>query len=180
MWRSSAMPKARYAPAASDVESPRGGEDEEHGEGETAPRSRLGQSVLVVLIVMLAGFGGTAGALWYGETQLTALQVSLERQRAKTEEVLAQHVSALQQLDRAQQEVRRLVDSKTKIVVTKPAKAKVADEDEAEEKPKRGGAAKKEGEGDEDEDEEDGDDEEDDKKKSKKGKRRRKKGRGRR
>ena len=67
MWRSSAMPKARYAPTASDVESPRGGEDEEHGEGETAPRSRLGQSVLVVLIVMLAGFGGTAGALWYGE-----------------------------------------------------------------------------------------------------------------
>ena len=90
------MPKARYAPTASDVESPRGGEDEEHGEGETAPRSRLGQSVLVVLIVMLAGFGGTAGALWYGETQLTALQASLERQRAKTEEVLAQHVSALQ------------------------------------------------------------------------------------
>ena len=107
-------------------------------------------------------------------------KASLERQRAKTEEVLAQHVSALQQLDRAQQEVRRLVDSKTKIVVTKPAKGKVADEDEAEEKPKRGGAAKKEGEGDEDEDEEDGDDEEDDKKKSKKGKRRRKKGRGRR
>lgn len=88
------MPKARTL----DVEAGRYQDSSSSGGG----------SVAALAVLALVGVAGTAGALYYVEAQLSALQVSFDRQRQQTDDAFAKHVTALQELHRAQEDVRKL------------------------------------------------------------------------
>ena len=89
-------------------------EVQQHCDGALAPvrvpeqgRLRVVLEAVRVLAVLLAvlvlvGVAGTAGALYYVEAQLSALQVSFDKQRQQTDDAFAKHVTALQELHRAQ------------------------------------------------------------------------------
>ena len=86
-----------------------------------------GGSVLALAVVALVGVAGTAGALYYVEAQLSALQVSFDKQRQQTDDAFAKHVTALQELHRAQ----------TASKAVQPAVPKASADEEGEDKKKR-------------------------------------------
>ena len=86
-----------------------------------------GGSVLALAVVALVGVAGTAGALYYVEAQLSALQVSFDKQRQQTDDAFAKHVTALQELHRAQ----------TASKPAQPAAPKASADEEGEDKKKR-------------------------------------------
>ena len=118
--------------------------------------SKGGGSFAALAVFALVGVAGTAGAVFYVQTQLSALQVSFDKQRQQTDDAFVKHVTALQELHRAQEDVRKLAgmagkaaptpkanedeeveDRKTrrrKEAKEAKAKAKAKDEEEDEEK----------------------------------------------
>ena len=93
-----------------------------------------GGSVLALAVLALVGVAGTAGALYYVEAQLSALQVSFDKQRQQTDDAFAKHVTALQELHRAQEDVRKLA---TAGKAAQPAAPKASADEEGEDKKKR-------------------------------------------
>ena len=108
-----AMPKA----STLDVEAGRYPDSSSSGGG----------SVLALAVLALVGVAGTAGALYYVEAQLSALQVSFDKQRQQTDDAFAKHVTALQELHRAQ----------TASKPVQPAAPKASADEEGEDKKKR-------------------------------------------
>ena len=90
---------------------------------------------MALAILALVGVAGTAGALYYVEAQLGALQVKFDTQRQQTDEAFAKHVTALQELHRAQEDVRKLATAGKAAQPAAP-KGTSADE-EGEDKKKR-------------------------------------------
>ena len=82
---------------------------------------------MALAVVALVGVAGTAGALYYVEAQLSALQVSFDKQRQQTDDAFAKHVTALQELHRAQ----------TASKAVQPAVPKASADEEGEDKKKR-------------------------------------------
>lgn len=122
------MPKTTRAV---DVEA--GSPPESPHHATSAPRSG-GWSFAALAVFALLGVGGTAGAVFYIHTQLSALQLSFDKQRQQTDDMFAQHVKALQELDRAQQEVRKLAGMASKVA----PKAKEGEEGEDRRKRRKG------------------------------------------
>ena len=146
-----AMPKA----STLDVEAGRYPDSSSSGGG----------SVLALAVVALVGVAGTAGALYYVEAQLSALQVSFDKQRQQTDDAFAKHVTALQELHRAQTASKAVQPAAPKASADEEgedkkkrrrkeakeakarARAKAKDEDEDEEKDESTGKGKKDEEG---------------------------------
>ena len=89
---------------------------------------------MALAVLALVGVAGTAGALYYVEAQLGALQASFDKQRQQTDDAFAKHVTALQELHRAQEDVRKLA---TAGKAAQPAAPKASGDEEGEDKKKR-------------------------------------------
>ena len=89
---------------------------------------------MALAVLALVGVAGTAGALYYVEAQLSALQVKFDTQRQQTDEAFAKHVTALQELHRAQEDVRKLATAGKAV---QPAAPKASADEEGEDKKKR-------------------------------------------
>ena len=83
--------------------------------------SRGGGSFAALAVFALVGVAGTAGAVFYVQTQLSALQVSFDKQRQQTDDAFVKHVTALQELHRAQEDVRKLAGMAGKAAPTPKA-----------------------------------------------------------
>ena len=114
------MPKAR----AHDIEA-----------GSYPPDSSRsgGGSFAALAVFALVGVAGTAGAVFYVQTQLSVLQVSFDKQRQQTDDAFVKHVTALQELHRAQEEVRKLAGMAAKAA----PKPKATEDEEGEDRKKR-------------------------------------------
>ena len=99
--------------------------------------SRGGVSFAALAVFALVGVAGTAGAVFYVQTQLSALQVSFDKQRHQTDDAFVKHVTALQALDRAQEDVRKLAGMAGKAAPTSMGKAKANEDEEDEDRKKR-------------------------------------------
>ena len=89
---------------------------------------------MALAVLALVGVAGTAGALYYVEAQLSTLQVSFDKQRQQTDDAFAKHVTALQELHRAQEDLRKLA---TAGKAAQPAAPKASADEEGEDKKKR-------------------------------------------
>ena len=108
--------------------------DVEAGRYHPDSSSSGGGSVLALAVLAPVGVAGTAGALYYVEAQLGALQASFDKQRQQTDDAFAKHVTALQELHRAQEDVRKLA---TAGKAAQPAAPKGSADEEGEDKKKR-------------------------------------------
>ena len=129
-------------------------------------------------LVTVASLGGAG--LWYGHTQLYQLRSALEVQQRKSDEAFSGHVTALRELDRAQQEIRRMLEQHRGAAAA-PRKPVVAEEEtgEDEEKKKKSLSTKRRASGESGDSEKEPEEDEEDEKKSKKRGGRRRRGRGR-
>ena len=95
--------------------------------------SRGGGSFAALAVFALVGVAGTAGAVFFVQTQLSALQVSFDKQRQQTDDAFVKHVTALQELHRAQEDVRKLAGMAGKAAPT----PKANEDEEVEDRKKR-------------------------------------------
>ena len=102
--------------------------DAEAGSYPDSSRSG-GGSFAALAVFALVGVAGTAGAVFYVQRQLSALQVSFDKQRLQTDDAFVKHVTALQELHRAQEEVRKLAGMAGKAAPTPKANEDEDDED---------------------------------------------------
>ena len=89
---------------------------------------------MALAVLALVGVAGTAGALYYVEAQLSSLQASFGQQRQQTDDAFAKHVTALQELNRAQEDLRKLATARK---AAQPAAPKASADEEGENKKKR-------------------------------------------
>lgn len=109
--------------------------DVEAGTGRYPDSSRSsGGSVAALAVLALVGVAGTAVAIYYVEAQLSALQVSFDKQRQQTDDAFVKHVTALQELHRAQEDVRKLA---TAGKAAQPTAPKASADEEGEDRKKR-------------------------------------------
>lgn len=149
------MPK-RSQPARDDVEI---------GEPQVVSAGRpVANTPSWLVLVLLINIAATAAGVWFGITELISLRATVEEQQRKYDTAIQGHVTALQQLDRSQQELKKMFGSKTATGNGQYTKDE-PDEEEREGGKKRGKkrGRKKKGKQDDDEDE----DEEKDKVKEK-------------
>lgn len=99
------MPKRYQQAAAQDVEI---------GEPQVVSAGRpIVRTPCWVVLVLLINIAATAAGVWFGITELSSLRATVEEQQRKYDTALQGHVTALQQLDRSQQEVKKMFGSKT-------------------------------------------------------------------
>ena len=151
------MPK-RSQPARDDVEI---------GEPQVVSAGRpVANTPSWLVLVLLINIAATAAGVWFGITELISLRATVEDQQRKYDTAIQGHVTALQQLDRSQQELKKMFGSKTATGNGQYTKDE-PDEEEREGGKKRGKKRGRKKKGKQDDDEDEDEDEEKDKVKDK-------------
>jgi len=151
------MPK-RSQPARDDVEI---------GEPQVVSAGRpVANTPSWLVLVLLINIAATAAGVWFGITELISLRATVEDQQRKYDTAIQGHVTALQQLDRSQQELKKMFGSKTATGNGQYTKDE-PDEEEREGGKKRGKKRGRKKKGKQDDDEDEDEDEEKDKDKVK-------------
>ena len=151
------MPK-RSQPARDDVEI---------GEPQVVSAGRpVANTPSWLVLVLLINIAATAAGVWFGITELISLRATVEEQQRKYDTAIQGHVTALQQLDRSQQELKKMFGSKTATGNGQYTKDE-PDEEEREGGKKRGKKRGRKKKGKQDDDEDEDEDEEKDKVKDK-------------
>ena len=151
------MPK-RSQPARDDVEI---------GEPQVVSAGRpVANTPSWLVLVLLINIAATAAGVWFGITELISLRATVEDQQRKYDTAIQGHVTALQQLDRSQQELKKMFGSKTATGNGQYTKDE-PDEEEREGGKKRGKKRGRKKKGKQDDDEDEDEDEEKDKVKEK-------------
>tara|TARA_B110001452_G_scaffold196808_1_gene166800 strand:+ start:354 stop:986 length:633 start_codon:yes stop_codon:yes gene_type:complete len=151
------MPK-RSQPARDDVEI---------GEPQVVSAGRpVANTPSWLVLVLLINIAATAAGVWFGITELISLRATVEEQQRKYDTAIQGHVTALQQLDRSQQELKKMFGSKTATGNGQYTKDE-PDEEEREGGKKRGKKRGRKKKGKQDDDEDEDEDEEKDKVKEK-------------